>query len=102
MNFIKSALSVSAKTAAFIFVLGNINCFSYAQDPTYSDSTIKMIDSKGNIEFVPDLYVTYECKEYVRMEGLDMKANPQKTKVTVNYGGFGRRRGFRDFKCLDN
>ena len=49
-------------------------------------------------ELVPDFKVTYYCNEYEKMEGLHMKDNGDNT-VTVNYGGFGRRRGFRNFKC---
>lgn len=96
MNFIKTGI----KTTSAILVLAAINCFSYAQDSSYHKMSIKMTDSEGKIEFVPDLYVTYKCKEYVSMDGLAMKPNSDKTEVTVNYGGLGRRRGFRDFKCL--
>lgn len=55
--------------------------------------------SHGQIEYFPDFYVTYSCPgDFIHMEGLDMNTEV-KDQVTVNYGGYGRRRGVRNFKC---
>lgn len=49
-------------------------------------------------ELVPDFLVTYHCDEYESMKDIHMVDN--KSTVTVNYGGFGRRRPGK-FVCLD-
>jgi hypothetical protein len=89
------------KTLTTMFALVSIYIASYAINPTFKKMKVEVMNSHG-IEFLPDLYVTYTCSNYKRMQGLEMRSNNSKTEVTVNYGGWGRRRGFRQFKCNDN
>lgn len=58
----------------------------------------QFVNFKVKPELVPDFKVTYRCNDFEVMKDLHMKKHRDKT-VTVNYGGFGRRRGFRNFKC---
>lgn len=85
-------------TALFLL---SLNVYSYAKNPSFKTLNIGFTDSKGHLEYFPDLYVTYSCANYTRMKGLDMQSNYSTAEVTVNYGGWGRRRGLRDFECLD-
>lgn len=85
-------------------ILGSLVLYtgSYASNTSFKSMKLGFIDSHGKIEYFPDLYVTYTCSNYERLKGLAMKPNASKTEVTVNYGGLGRRRGLRQFKCKDN
>lgn len=75
--------------------------FSFAIHPHFKTLELGLYDSKQErIEFFPDILVTYHCAKFKKLKGLDMQSN-EKT-VTVNYGGFGRRRGLQTFTCLDN
>ena len=50
-------------------------------------------------EIIPDLKITYRCdSSYEIMEDIHMVRNADNT-VTANYGGYGRRKGLRNFKC---
>jgi hypothetical protein len=75
---------------------------SYTSNASFKSMKIGLTDSNGKIEYFPDLYVTYTCSNYTNLEGLHMEDNLSHTEVTVNYGGWGRRRGLRQFECKDN
>ena len=73
------------------FSLGSLYVASFLIHPNFKSFS-------SNLEFAPDFKVSYECKNYERLEGLDMQQDGD--YVTVNYGGLGRRRGLKLFKCL--
>jgi hypothetical protein len=67
--------------------------------PNFKSFKVGLYDEKKHhIEFAPDFLVTYSCSNYVVLEGLSIEKI--KETVEVNYGGYGRRKGFRTFKCL--
>lgn len=88
------------KTLTTITFIIFLNILSYTKNNFFKSLNIQFTDSKGNLEYFPDLIVTYNCANYEEMKGLHMMSNSNNTLVTVNYGGWGRRRGFRDFNCL--
>lgn len=71
---------------------------SFIIHPNFKSFEVGFVNH-GQVEYFPDFYVTYSCEgSFVPMEGLDMNTEV-KDQVTVNYGGYGRRRGVRNFKC---
>lgn len=68
--------------------------------PLYKGVRVGFYDyAKGHVEFMPDVYVTYKCKEYDWIPGYAMVPNKSHTEVTVNWGGLGRRKGLTNFVC---
>lgn len=71
---------------------------SFIIHPNFKSFEVGFVN-QGQIEYFPDFYVTYSCNgSFIPMEGLDMKTDVE-NQITVNYGGYGRRRGVRNFKC---
>jgi hypothetical protein len=71
---------------------------SFIMHPNFKSFEVGF-SNHGQVEFFPDFYVTYSCQgDFASMEGLDMDTEVE-NQVTVNYGGYGRRRGARNFKC---
>lgn len=86
-----TTIAATAATAATLWV------GSFISHPNFSSIEVQVVDPHKGVEYFPDFKVTYNCSSFERLEGLGMDKDGD--KVTVNYGGFGRRRGFRNFKC---
>lgn len=98
------------KTSAALAIGGaGVWIASFCIHSNFEGLQIQFVDEKGNIESVPDFKVEYKCsntpyaKDGIFLEGLHaIGFEDDGDKVVVNYGGLGRRRGLRNFKCLDS
>ena len=83
---------------------------SFCLHSDFNSFEIETINEEGELEIVPDFKVIYDCPKvkldvsddgiYVKgLKGLAFETNDR--YVIINYGGLGRRRGLRNFKCLD-